>query len=427
MRTTAFRGTPLWRFLPVLFLSTFLPAAHATPTLTLMFGEAGVYPQRATINSQRWFRVQATWDYKLVDDGYGVGGKVRAERVDELTLQEPSPTIGGLSFNAGFGGDLWNQGASQGVARKDDTAGELGKRTLTVGPFAGMRYQHLVGRVGGGKVNGALGLDPQSTHTVKWILRWSKYDATDIDPGAEKQPRGYVSQTPIELTATYDSVPVNPGGGGWISGGGDVGELVYWYSSDASGVPPLEVIPQDATNPNAGSSSMTYIFRCVLWNIVPNTRPIGIPGKVPGRLELHFDGLPVREDLGRGLHPVGVPGQEAGGGIIHQRLLVDPVVGAADRQHHTLGVNARHAGAGHLQTNILRRNAAVSRGPNNGGHRRTALHQQAARGRGAPTPSIIAGAQVQIALEGWEGRKHQRIGRRDDLFLRVCGIFRRLT
>ncbi|NLO73116.1 MAG: hypothetical protein GX100_03255, partial [candidate division WS1 bacterium] len=167
MRTTAFRGTPLWRFLPVLFLLTFLPAAvHATPTLTLMFGGDGVYPKRATENSQRWFRIQATWDYKLVDDGYGVGGKVRAERVDELTLQEPpSSSLGALAFNAGFGGNLWDQNETKGVANNDQTAGELGKRTLTVGPFAGMRYDHLVGQVGSGEVLGVLGLGPRSTHT----------------------------------------------------------------------------------------------------------------------------------------------------------------------------------------------------------------------------------------------------------------------
>lgn len=268
MRTPAFRGTLLSRravrcALPLLLL-LLLPAlgAHAG-AVSFMFGGDGVYPKQATENSQRWFRTRVTWDTTINAD------KVPNERPLSVRFSGPAFNDGFIGKDTPDEGVVWFKdydfvepepdtsialGKDQGVARYQRTSSEY---VFTVGPFSAYNWDYLVGKIGSGG-------SPIASYTYSWTYQFQKWDGN-----AKK----YVTQPSITIYSSYSTVKINPTGGGWVSGGAPAGELMYWYSSDASNIPPLEVTPQDPGNPNQGSSSATYKFRVVLWNKAGGTRP----------------------------------------------------------------------------------------------------------------------------------------------------------
>jgi hypothetical protein len=271
-----------------------LPSRVDAGGVALKFGGAGVYPQLATANSQRWFRVNVTWDTGTTtfEKPTGVPHTVVNERIKSIRL-----VSGNVAYNPGYGGASGNFFSTDGPYEYNPAAvatphsngtnvgvivnyhANDGNVDITIGPFSGYNYDNLVGSVRTGRMaSGAGGAD--ISFPFRFDLTTEKWDNGDAKTYA----------TPVTIstpTVNYQTIPLSqvttPG-----SGVGDSGEIMYWYSSDGHDVSPLTVTTNNPAYPVRGSSASEYIFRVVYWRF----------GTTP---PAHWRATPTDPDTGAGL------------------------------------------------------------------------------------------------------------------------------
>lgn len=176
--------------------------AHAG-SLTVGYGGAGIYPRQASANSERYFRVTASW--APASEGFG-----------SLRLY-----VGGFSY------DLRTGTPATGVTSHWIASGTTNTVIFTVGPFAGRDRSTGQTHLG---VIGPVSMGIGQTFSFHATFPTSS-SGGDVDTG----------------TLSYDTQEDNA-------------DILEWFSGLATGVDPLAVDTPDITADN-GSSSSRYTFR----------------------------------------------------------------------------------------------------------------------------------------------------------------------
>ncbi|MFP3902682.1 MAG: hypothetical protein ACLFWB_00440, partial [Armatimonadota bacterium] len=180
----------------------------------------GIWPQYASANSARYFRVVALYDPE-------------DEAIHSLTLYGGlSPSIQIVDPN---GPDA---GVNEGVVSSWDSSME--GRVFTVGPFAGRD-------VFGNPHQPAFGVLPTSAIHPPMAPQRATFRAVfrDLDDGDLE-------------TVTIRTQPYNTYS--------DNSDYLQWYSGDAEGVDPISVYPEEIS-PDDGTGSSRFRFRVVFRNV----------------------------------------------------------------------------------------------------------------------------------------------------------------
>ena len=215
--------TQKYRLLPIVILASLLAAglAHGA-SVALGYGGAGVYPQDATENSERYFRVVLTI--------------ANTEILTSLTFQG-SHTGQSVLFPKPNGD--WND-ATDGVTRYLQSGGSTSIWVYTIGPYAGYDIygaahapSEVIGQIGGG--------DGRYNYPFTFY-------ATTV-------PSGGGTATTVSTSGSYRTQYDNCC-------------ILDWWSGSANGVDPLAVNAPVA-GADHGSSSNTFTFR-VQYRITPD-------------------------------------------------------------------------------------------------------------------------------------------------------------
>jgi hypothetical protein len=198
-------------------------SAASAGTLAIGYDGDGIYPRIGTANSERYFRVEVTFDPSK-------------ETFNSLIL---SCTAGQYVLRQG-GTDA---GAQQGVATRTISSSTTSRVILyTIGPFAGY---DVWGNPHTGTINSVLNpgnalQTPTTPGTVSTgQARFTAVFATDADPPvASTVQTAYIGERVVHNNNGY----------------------FQWFSGDATGVDPLSVDPSTIT-PDDGTGSSRYRFR----------------------------------------------------------------------------------------------------------------------------------------------------------------------
>ena len=232
------------------------PASAAS--LSLGYDGAGIFPQAATANSQRWFRVTVTWDTTIVSDS--TYGNHEKERVTGLYLEQfgsfnnTVQVVGGATYQDALGcaSGLKNFFACDGLPATYSgsqlthfgvyQAGSNGNWTLTIGPFSRYASSLLVGTM-------------NTTGPFRFRLTYETYSTSTHSYGspATIYANGNHITTPVAVPG-----PSNP----YVPLVTDSGELQAWTSGMGTGLDPLTVTKDGVVDgTDNGSGSDRYTFR----------------------------------------------------------------------------------------------------------------------------------------------------------------------
>ncbi|MCD6350921.1 MAG: hypothetical protein J7M26_02270, partial [Armatimonadetes bacterium] len=204
-------------------------------SVSLGFGGAGVWPQIASENSQRWFRFHITWG--------------------ENEMWTFRFNGDGIRFRFDLNGDGWRDGSIQlgmsypyvqglGAGERPQSVGVvvngLGVRDImvTIGPFASPIRNRWTGF-----------MDCFRPNTIGTVSRASTVSQNFY---------GYWTHWSSGGSPSTDEVS------GWYAVLDDNDDALQWYSGPAANIDPLSVDPANPANPvgpDDGSSSSRYIFR----------------------------------------------------------------------------------------------------------------------------------------------------------------------
>ncbi|MBC7286848.1 MAG: hypothetical protein H5T86_02155, partial [Armatimonadetes bacterium] len=219
-------------FVSAVCVLVFLPSVSRA-AISLGFNGAGVWPQVASENSQRWFRFHITWSENEMWTLQVTGFRLRFDldgngaRDGSITLDMNYPYVRGLAAGENPG--------SVGVV-----VNSLGTRDImvTIGPFASPFSGPETGGIQCFRPNTIGAIGGPSTSPQYFDAYWTHWSSGG--------------------NPTTDHVQ------GWYGVLPDNDDALQWYSGPAVGVDPLAVDPRDPNNPSAtdnGSSSSRYIFR----------------------------------------------------------------------------------------------------------------------------------------------------------------------
>lgn len=278
-----------------LVLVAFPPTeAPAQNSVSFEFGGAGIYPQIATANSQRWIRVRVRYDTRSTISSGGVDyQRYRNHRVrlyehtgaaythlnynEAVTVTGVTPSenyrqalrdddglMNFVPLSVGTNGKHTGNTTEYGVHRQWNATEDY---TLTVGPFTNYYHDLLVGRLRVG------------TRGLRAVMYYQEFLTT--------APAGYRNREVEVFTSHTTTTLAIPGYTHWPENDPrplltQSGEMQAWYNGVGTGIDPLEITRSaDGSTHNAddGSSSDRYTFR---------TRYIGGLGGWPG-----VDDLPV--------------------------------------------------------------------------------------------------------------------------------------
>jgi hypothetical protein len=224
-------------------------------TLALGYDGGGIYPPVASANSERYFRVQATWN-------------PTNETFDSLAL-----TCSAGTYNLRQGGA--NLDVQSGVTTYTVSSSSSSQVVVyTIGPFAGFEFNH--------DPYNPFYSPPPHGGTINAKLNPGSALATPLLPtqGMSANQARFTARftttaaTPVTTTVTTADIPervVN-----------DNQDYLQWYNGQVTGIDPLSVDPA-AITPDDGTGSSRYRFRVryAKWsnsqNIPPRTRTTTAP------------------------------------------------------------------------------------------------------------------------------------------------------